>query len=121
DKLKTELPGILAWAVDGCRAWRQRGLQAPAVVNMATRRYRDEHNHLPAFVEAYYELQPGAMVPAATIQDDYAGFCTQRDEPKMDYRTKVVRFPEDALKLTRTRTRHGVVWQGIRPRVELAT
>jgi putative DNA primase/helicase len=121
EKLKTELPGILAWAVEGCRVWRQRGLQAPAVVSMATRRYRDEHNHLPAFVEAYYHLQPGAAVPASTVQDDYAGFCTQREEPKLDYRTKVVRFLEDALKLSRAKTRQGMVWQGIRPRLEQAT
>jgi putative DNA primase/helicase len=120
DKLKAELPGILAWAVEGCRAWREQGLQAPEVVGLATRRYRDEHNHLPAFVEAYYELQPGSTVSASTVQEEYAGFCAQRDEVKLDYRTKVVRFLEDALKLTRAKTRQGVVWQGIRPRTERA-
>jgi hypothetical protein len=83
-------------------------------VNLATRQYRDEYNHLPAFVEEYYVLDPSAAVMASTLQEDYAGFCTQRDEPKLDYRTKVARFLESALKLTRTKTRHGVVWRGIR-------
>ena len=29
DKLKAELPGILAWAVRGCLEWQEQGLAAP--------------------------------------------------------------------------------------------
>lgn len=39
DKLSKELPGILAWAVRGCRQWQQGGLDTPTVVKART----DEH------------------------------------------------------------------------------
>ena len=39
EKLKAELPGILAWALEGCRLWQQQGLNAPAVVREATDAY----------------------------------------------------------------------------------
>ena len=38
-KLKSEWPGILRWAVDGCLAWQSEGLAPPAVVRDATEKY----------------------------------------------------------------------------------
>ena len=35
EKLVAELPGILAWAVEGCKAWRQRGLDPPEAVSLS--------------------------------------------------------------------------------------
>ena len=49
-KLKTELPGILTWAVQGCLAWQQYGLQPPAEVRTATDRYQAEMDVLAAFL-----------------------------------------------------------------------
>ena len=37
-KLCSEAPGILAWAVRGCLAWRTEGLQPPATVKAVTQR-----------------------------------------------------------------------------------
>lgn len=39
DKLKTEWPGILNWALVGCKAWREGGLNPPAAVRNATDEY----------------------------------------------------------------------------------
>ncbi len=36
----SELSGILAWALDGCAQWQQRGLAPPACVRAATRFWR---------------------------------------------------------------------------------
>lgn len=36
-KLKAEASGILRWLVEGCLNWQRNGLQAPAVVQVATR------------------------------------------------------------------------------------
>ena len=35
DKLRAELPGVLAWAAEGCRAYLRDGLQPPAIVQAA--------------------------------------------------------------------------------------
>jgi putative DNA primase/helicase len=50
EKLRDELPGILAWIVRGCSAWLQEGLKAPEVVRQATKAYRAEMDVLAAFL-----------------------------------------------------------------------
>lgn len=67
-------------------------------------------------MDEFYTLNPAGIVPAATVKQDYAGFCAQRGEPQFDYRTKVVRFLEDVLKLSRSHARYGSAWHGIHPR-----
>lgn len=43
DKLRDEWPAILAWMIEGCLAWQQRGLDVPPIVRAATQEYfRDE-------------------------------------------------------------------------------
>jgi putative DNA primase/helicase len=39
EKLRAELPGILAWAVRGCVEWQKDGLQEPDVVKNATQAF----------------------------------------------------------------------------------
>ena len=39
EQLKTELPGILAWAIRGCIAWQKEGLKPPPVVADASAEY----------------------------------------------------------------------------------
>jgi putative DNA primase/helicase len=36
EKLKAELPGILAWMIQGCLDWQERGLDPPAIITDAT-------------------------------------------------------------------------------------
>jgi putative DNA primase/helicase len=51
-KLRNELPGILAWAVQGCLAWQQRGrLDEPQPVLEATQAYRAEMDTVARFLE----------------------------------------------------------------------
>jgi putative DNA primase/helicase len=51
DKLKEELPGILAWAVQGCLDWQREGLSVTEKVRAATSAYRDEMDLLGGFIE----------------------------------------------------------------------
>ena len=49
-KLRTEWPGILAWAVRGCLDWQAKGMQTPAEVQIATDAYRDDQDDLAEFI-----------------------------------------------------------------------
>ena len=49
NKLLSELPGILNWALEGCRLWQAEGLTAPAAVQAATQEYREEMDVLGDF------------------------------------------------------------------------
>lgn len=46
EKLESELPGILAWAVQGCLEWQAHGLGMPDEVNAATAAYQIEQDVL---------------------------------------------------------------------------
>src|SRR5918994_256767 len=50
EKLRDELPAVLAWIVRGCLAWQREGLQAPEEVRQATKAYRAEMDVLAAFL-----------------------------------------------------------------------
>ena len=51
EKLRGELPGILAWAVRGCLDWQREGLGEPKAVSTATAEYRREMDVMADFVD----------------------------------------------------------------------
>jgi putative DNA primase/helicase len=51
DKLKAELPGILAWAVAGCLDWQRYGLEEPEEVTQATKDYQENQDIIGRFIE----------------------------------------------------------------------
>lgn len=50
EKLRSEFPGILAWAVRGCLEWQKNGLGVPEVVTKATSEYRESENIVSSFI-----------------------------------------------------------------------
>lgn len=60
EKLKEEWPGILQWMIDGCLAWQEDGLNAPAVVREATETYLEGQDALSAWLEESCELDANA-------------------------------------------------------------
>jgi hypothetical protein len=59
EKLKAKWPGILRWAIDGCVAWQQGGLNPPVVVLEATANYFDEQDLFRQWVEECCDVGPG--------------------------------------------------------------
>jgi putative DNA primase/helicase len=58
EKLKAEWPGILAWAIEGCQLWQQRGLSPPEVVTAATGAYLDAEDAIACWLEEECILGP---------------------------------------------------------------
>jgi putative DNA primase/helicase len=71
DRLRGELPGILAWAVAGCLEWQQCGLQPPAVVRAATQQYREESDVLGAWIGENCVLGPTCAAPSNLLYANY--------------------------------------------------
>lgn len=71
EKLRAELPGILNWALAGCRDWLARGLGLPEEVKRATQAYRDEMDVLARFIEDCCVEHKNAFVAAASIYGAY--------------------------------------------------
>jgi putative DNA primase/helicase len=57
-KLRAELPGILNWAIAGCRACQKSGLEQPQVVTDAVNNYRLEMDLLGAWIEEKCVVDP---------------------------------------------------------------
>jgi hypothetical protein len=62
-KLRAELPGILAWAVQGCREWQEQGLNVPASISSATAAYRAEMDIIAEFLTDCCTLQASEKTP----------------------------------------------------------
>ncbi len=56
-KLETELPAVLAWAIQGCLDYQAIGLNAPEAVEVATADYRRESDVFGEFIEERCEIK----------------------------------------------------------------
>lgn len=74
-KLAAELSGILNWAIEGCLAWQKKGLEPPAVITDATKRYRKEMDLLGAWIEHECDVTPGRRSSSRELYDSYRMWC----------------------------------------------
>jgi len=87
DKLKTELPGIMAWAVQGCQIWMRDGLKDPKEVLMATEGYRFEMDMISDFIETRCDMGDGYWATANEMYSNYCSWCDQNGEEPIKQRT----------------------------------
>ena len=79
--LLKELPGILAWAVQGCHAWQaENDLKEPAAVLDATAAYRHEMDTLAPFLEDCCLCLEAATVKAPDLRKAYQAWCARTGE-----------------------------------------
>jgi putative DNA primase/helicase len=70
---------VLAWAVEGCMAWQQRGLDPPEAVRAATAQYRDEQNPLHEFL-VEEEATFGEDLFQPSLWDRYLTWCAVAEQ-----------------------------------------
>ena len=113
DKLKEEWPGIFNWAVQGCLAWQQHGLEEPPEVWQATAEYRDEMDVLGAFIGEQCVNDDGTRVTATLLYDSYTKWTTANGERSLRKRDFGLRLEERGYQPARGSK--GVrLWRGIR-------
>ena len=77
EKLETELPGILAWAVQGCLAWQREGLGETETVTVATKQFREESDEIGQFIAARCTRDDTKSTPAGALYTAYEAWCAQ--------------------------------------------
>jgi putative DNA primase/helicase len=112
EKLKSEWPGILSWALDGCRLWREEGLNPPRDVVAATDEYRGEMDILGDFVAQRCVLNPLASTVVADAYRAYEAWCQQTAEHPVTKRTFISRLRERGLQ-TKHGSGHVLIWDGL--------
>lgn len=109
-KLRKELPGILSWAVDGCRMWQKEGLEMPTAVSNAVKEYRGEMDVVSAFLDECTRKGPGE-VKSSELYNVYSRWTSDNGEYKMSS-TKFGK--EVALRFNKVKKTDAAYYQGIK-------
>lgn len=111
EKLQGELPGILAWAVQGCIAWYRDGLQPPPEVRRATQSYREESDLLADFLAERCILDSKLKVRAQELNRAYTEWCEAAGERPLTSKALAVRLQERGFE--KRHEEAGSVWRGL--------
>lgn len=113
-KLRAELPGILAWAVEGCMKWQEHGLGDCAAVERSTAEYRTEMDTLGQFLDECCTVAPEGKVSSVRLYlayKEWAEASGLRVPSKQGFGRKLSERPGiDTAKLDGGNTRG---WKGV--------
>ena len=97
EKLKSELPAILKWLVQGCLDWQREGLQAPDEVLAATEGYRTESDTLAMWLDECCEVGHLLEAKASVAYQDYCHWCELGKEKTLTQRAFGLRLTEQSF------------------------
>ena len=111
EKLRAELPGILAWAWRGWQRYQATGFNDPAAVRAATSEYREASDAVGAFLAECCTVHPHLTAAAGDLYKAYTQWCEEAGERPRSQREFGMRLSERGFLQTRT----GSVrrWRGI--------
>lgn len=72
-----EQTAVLAWLVQGCLQWQERGLDVPNRVRDYTAEYRAENDPLGEWITDECSLHPDEWTPARALRDAYEHWCEE--------------------------------------------
>ena len=80
EKLQDEWPGILAWMIEGCLQWQEKGLSPPPAVIDATAAYLDGEDSLAAWIDERCERDANAWEPLTALYGSWSDWCVKAGE-----------------------------------------
>ncbi len=111
EKLRAELPGILAWAVEGCLDWQRSGLGRPKTVLNATTEYRHEPDQVARFVSECCSVEKDRSVTGKALYEAYVQFCQRQGEKYLANNIFAAQIARRNIE--KKRTSRGLVYQGL--------
>ena len=100
EKLRSEWPGILGWAIAGCLDYLDSGLRPPAAVRSATETYFDAQNLFGDWLAEHCELGADYWEPPARLFYSWCQFAkaaNERPGQRTEFRDRLDKF-DDSLK-----------------------
>jgi putative DNA primase/helicase len=79
-RLLLELPGILAWAMEGYRSWAAIGIGDCEEVNSATKEYREQSDSLKSFIDDCCIIGLDRFVEKADLYEKYSEWAKKSGE-----------------------------------------
>ena len=87
EKLRSELSGILNWALEGCRSWRRNGLGYPEPVRTATEKYKSESDYLGEFLQDVTFDDSDGHATHKNLYKSYQQWCKENGETAFGSKT----------------------------------
>jgi putative DNA primase/helicase len=103
-KLESELPGILNWALQGCREWQTDGLKPPPIVVAAINAYREESDTLGRFIAECCEVRKLAQVKFSALFKRYQEFAQAAGERWIAHKDLPAEMERRGFQHKRTKT-----------------
>ncbi len=104
ERLTPELPGILAWGVQGCLEWLKFGLGMPDEVKQATEGYRGEMDILGGFISDCCTVSKTAQGTAKELYEAYTKWAEENGEKPVSQKRFGLRLAERGFHQERTST-----------------
>jgi len=111
-KLLVELPGILAWAVEGARLWYANGLPDCGAVHTATNRWRESVDITKSFFQECCLIAQGENIPSVDMYGRFQKWCGDNGEKPISNREFYGRLIE--LNLTPGRSKASRFWREVK-------
>jgi putative DNA primase/helicase len=119
EKLKYEMEGILAWAVQGCLLWQKEGLIPPKAISNATEDYRENMDTFSQFIDECCEVKAGGRVGNKELRYVYEQWCRDNGDYAISQRAFSTKMQEKGFAVKRTGTGGRREWHGIQVSDEL--
>ncbi len=122
DKLRLELPGILNWAIEGCRDYLKDGLCPPERVLHATQDYRADNDALADFISCCCDVGDGKVEYASALYGRYTRWAEINGLKERDVLSQKQFGSRMGAKFPRERSKSGNTYRGVglRPEGEIS-
>lgn len=111
EKLQAEWPGILNWALEGCRRWLDQGLTPPRRVQLATSHYRESMDPIASFLAERTVKKPQGHVTKSDLFTAYQRWAIENDAEMFGKNAFSVRVK--GLGIEESRSNATRYWKGI--------
>ena len=116
DKLRAEAPGILAWAVEGLRAYYAEGLAVPESCQRALDEYRADEDLLGEFINEWIVRDPQEFCLRQPVFDRYKQWCQDQAVRHGSQRNFNRKMEARGFQMKDQGKAHRKVWLGCRLR-----
>ncbi len=111
ERLETELPGILNWALAGLDEYLALGLELPRAIVDANAQYRQDSDIVGLWIEDACLLDPAGRAKTGDLYQSYAAWADAAGHRRMSSKTLADRLRERGLVPWRSGSARG--WTGI--------
>jgi putative DNA primase/helicase len=114
EKLRAEFGGILTWAILGCLAWQQDGLNPPAIVRNATKDYLAAEDAIGRWLEDRCITEEACWTTGAALFSDYKAWSERTGERATSQKRLTQALEGRGFVQERTRVARGFAGIGLR-------